>query len=63
MVRITIFIIALLLAIEAIEPRPAWFVTLTVLSGIELLRMGPFWWTGRRSWRRWRSWAWDDDDW
>ena len=64
MIRLTIFIIALLLAIEAIEATAPWLVTLAVLSGIELLRIGP----NRRRWQRelrgwvrgpWRS----EDDW
>lgn len=38
MIRLTIFIIALLLAVQAIEPDAPWLVTLAVLSGIELLR-------------------------
>lgn len=60
MIRITIFIIALLLAIEAIEAEPPWLVTLAVLSGIELLRIGPFGWP-RRRWRHFPRW--DEDDW
>ncbi len=65
MIRLTIFIIALLLAIEAIEATAPWLVTLAVLSGIELLRIGPF---GRRPWRGRRlrawirgPWGWDED--
>ena len=41
MIRFTIFIIALLLAIGALEATGPWLVTLAVLAGIELL-----------SWRR-----------
>jgi len=55
MIRLTIFIIALLLAVEAIDPEPPWLVTLAVLSGIELIRWpfsGP-----RRFGRRLRGWA------
>lgn len=60
MIRLTIFIIALLLAIEAIEAEPPWLVTLAVLSGIELLRIGPF----RRRWRRrWARFPRMEDDW
>ncbi|MGB2694481.1 MAG: hypothetical protein WBD55_04740 [Dehalococcoidia bacterium] len=60
MIRMTIFIIALLLAIAAIDAEPPWLVTLAVLSGIELLRIGPFGW--RRHHRPWRrAWRWDDD--
>ena len=38
MVRLTILIIALLLAVGAVEPTGAWLVTLAVLSGLTLLR-------------------------
>jgi hypothetical protein len=58
MIRLTIFIIALLLAIEAIEAEPPWLVTLAVLSGIELVRIGPLGWPWRRHGRRFR---WEDD--
>ncbi len=56
MIRLTIFIVALLLAIEALEPTAPWLVTLAVLSGIELVRWRPF---GRpRRFRRWlRGWV------
>ena len=43
MIRLTIFIVALLLAIEALEPTAPWLVTLAVLSGIELFRLGRLW--------------------
>lgn len=67
MIRLTIFIIALLLAVEAIEPEPPWLVTLAVLSGIEAFRLRSIGrafrirrrvraWVGRSSW-------FDDDDW
>ncbi len=62
MIRLTIFIIALLLAVEAMEATPPWLVTLAVLSGIELLRIGPF--RHRRRGRRLRAWLggpWDSD--
>ena len=39
MIRLTIFVIALLLAVEALEPTAPWLVTLAVLSGIELFRV------------------------
>jgi hypothetical protein len=65
MVRLTIFIIALLLAVGTMEPTGAWLVTLAVLSGIEAFRISPF----RRvlpplpGWPRTRR-AWTDDwDW
>lgn len=61
MIRLTIFIIALLLAVQAIEPDAPWLVTLAVLSGIELLRW-PFSaprrigrWMGGWTSRRWRE--------
>ena len=38
MIRPTIFIIALLLAIGAMAPTEPWLVTLAVLWGIELVR-------------------------
>ncbi len=56
MIRLTIFIVALLLAVEALEPTAPWLVTLAVLSGIELFRQG--WLRGRvRFGRRVRSWV------
>ena len=55
MIRLTIFVIALLLAIGAIAPTGPWLVTLAVLSGIELMRIGPFGW---RPWRTRRLRAW-----
>ena len=51
MIRLTIFIIALLLAVQAVAPDPPWLVTLAVLSGIELFRW-PF-----SAGRRLRAWA------
>jgi len=61
MIRLTVFIIALLLAVEALEPTAPWLITLAVLTGIELFRggrfRGPF-----RFRRRMRSWA-SGDDW
>ena len=65
MIRWTIFIIALLLAVSAIEPTGPWLVTLAVLAGVELV-------AGRRRrfvppLPRWRSWRWerwaDESDW
>ena len=61
MIRLTVFIIALLLAIGTVEATGPWLVTLAVLTGIELVRPGPF-----RSpfrpfrWRR-RLRAWESD--
>ena len=53
MCRLTIFIIALVLAIGAVEPSGPWLVTLAVLSGIELFRRPRF--RGWFSARRWRQ--------
>ena len=55
MIRLTIFIIALLLAVQAIEPDAPWLVTLAVLSGIELVRWPLS--APRRFGRRLRGWA------
>jgi hypothetical protein len=44
MIRITLFIIALLLVVDAIQPSSAWLVTLTVLSGIEAFRFRHWFW-------------------
>ena len=52
MFRLTIFIIALLLALGAIEPTGAWLVTLAVLSGLELFDWRPWRWLAGPS-RRW----------
>ncbi len=38
MIALAAFIIALLLAVEALEPTGAWLVTITVLAGIEAFR-------------------------
>jgi hypothetical protein len=38
MIRLTLFVIALLLVVDAIQPSPPWLVTLAVLSGIEAFR-------------------------
>lgn len=63
MIRLTVFVIALLLAVGAIEPAAPWLVTLAVLSGIELISIGrprlP--WLRRRAWTR-RRWA-EESDW
>ncbi len=65
MIRLTAFIIALLLAVDALEPDAAWLITLAVLSGIAFFSAG-----GRRSpfpFHRLRAWVdapWvDEDDW
>jgi hypothetical protein len=69
-VGLTLFIIALLLAIDAMEPEPPWLVTIAVLSGIPTFvprRSGRRSSRGRRWSRRVRAWtggSWsDDDDW
>ena len=59
MIALTIFVIALLLAIDALEPTAPWLVTLAVLSGIELFRIGPF----RSRWRLRRPLAWVRSPW
>lgn len=53
--RLTIFIIALLLAVSAIEPTGPWLVALAVLSGLSLFfgRRG----SRRFGWRRMRGWT------
>ncbi len=58
MFRLAIFIIALLLALGAVEPTGAWLVTLAVLSGLELLRWRPWRWSPRprRRWSREFDW-------
>lgn len=53
MCRLTIFIIALLLAVGAIEPSAPWFVALAVLSGLALLHRPRL--RGWFSSRRWRE--------
>jgi hypothetical protein len=63
MIRLTVFIIALLLLAGGIEPSTAWFVTLAVLTGIDLVFCSrwPFPFSLRLSrWQR-RSWARDWD--
>ena len=61
MIKLTIFVIALLLAVEALEPNAPWLITLAVLSGIELFRGGRF--RGQFRFRRRLS-AWvGGDDW
>ena len=61
MIRIALFIIALLLAVGALEATDAWLITIAVLAGVGLLFSG-----GRRlGLRRLRGWVsssrWDDD--
>ena len=43
MLRLTMFIIVLLLLGGAIEPSKGWFIALAVLSGLSLLRRRSFW--------------------
>lgn len=54
MFRLTIFVIALLLAVGAVEPTGTWLVTLAVLSGLSLFRprLFHFRWPSRPA-RRW----------
>ena len=58
MFRLAIFIIALLLALGAVEPTGAWLVTLAVLSGLELFHWRPWRWglRPRRGWSREFDW-------
>ncbi|MCH8065704.1 MAG: hypothetical protein IIC90_07745 [Chloroflexi bacterium] len=61
MIRLALFIIALLLAVGALEATDAWLITIAVLAGVGLLFSG-----GRRlGLRRLRGWVgssrWDDD--
>ena len=66
MIRLTIFIIALLLAIGTVDPTGPWLVTLAVLSGMELLRFRGLRFR-RYRWHRWRRWfdsPWEEEfDW
>lgn len=59
MLRLAVFIIALLLAVGAIDvTNNAWLVTLAVLSGIVLFSGGGFWPRFHRA-RVWsRDWDW-----
>ena len=65
MIRLTIFIIALLLAVGAVEPSGPWLASLAVLSGLELFcwrrSFRPWRWVRPRNWARW-SWA-EEYDW
>jgi hypothetical protein len=76
MFRLTIFIISLLLLAGAIEGSMAWYITLSVLSGLSLVFCWPFfgmfgrwsWWGrredrfARRMARRFeRRWMWEAD--
>jgi hypothetical protein len=56
MFRLTIFIISLLLLAGAIEPSQAWFITLSVLSGLSLV-FG--WWFWKVRW--FVPWGWRSD--
>ncbi len=55
-IRVTIFIISLLLVTEAVEPSQAWFIPLAVLAGLSMVGgagIGPRIYIGSGS-RRWR---------
>ncbi len=61
MIRLALFIIALLLAVGALEATDAWLITVAVLAGIGLFFSG-----GKRlGLRRLRGWVgssrWDED--
>jgi hypothetical protein len=59
MIRLAIFVMALLLAVGAVDPTKALLITLAVLSGVELLRFrGPRLW----GWRRWERKLWREYD-
>jgi hypothetical protein len=45
MIRLTLFIIALLLVVDVIQPSGPWWVTMAVLSGIETFRLR-YWFFG-----------------
>jgi hypothetical protein len=57
MIRLTIFVIALLLAVGAVDPTKALLITLAVLAGIELVRFRM-----PRFGRRWSRDAWFEYD-
>jgi len=57
MIRLTIFVIALLMAVGAIDPTKALLITLAVLAGIELVRFRL-----PRIGRRWTRRAWLEYD-
>ncbi len=52
-IRVTIFIISLLLVTEAVEMDKGWFIALAVLSGISMLGFAgpPRIYLGGRRWR------------
>ncbi len=55
-IRVTIFIISLLLVTEAVEPSQAWLIALAVLAGLSMVgggSIGPRIYIGSR-FRRWR---------
>ena len=61
MIRLALFIIALLLAVGALEVTDAWLITVAVLAGIGLF-FGGGRWLGLRRLRGWvGSSRWDDD--
>lgn len=75
MLRLAVFVIALLLLAGTVEPTTDWLIALSVLSGLSLVWSGPFglfrWGWGsrrradrfaRRMERRFdRQWNWDPD--
>ena len=60
MLRLTIFIIALLLVAGAIEPTHGWLVAIAVLSGLSLFRIRPWRWIEGPP-RRWTRWSRESD--
>ncbi|MDZ4278634.1 MAG: hypothetical protein U1B78_05790 [Dehalococcoidia bacterium] len=62
-ISLALFVIALLLAIGAIEPTGPWLVALAVLAGVQFFRIRPFgrvW--GRRRRRAGAGPWWDEED-
>lgn len=59
--RLTIFIIALLLAVSAIEPSGPWLVALAVLSGVSLFFGGRRRGFGLRRVRGWLGGPWPEE--
>jgi hypothetical protein len=53
--RLSIFIIALLLLGGAVDPSKGWFIALAVLAGLSLVSRGPFSFLRWFGWRRWQG--------
>jgi hypothetical protein len=61
MLRLTIFIIAILLLAGAVDASRGWFIALTVLSGLQLFRIRPWRMFGGRT--RHYNWSWRSSRW